>query len=129
LLLFTDTIALPPNAICIKCYDIELHTNSGSHFASLSAIFVMIIILSFLDSASLSTVMICCTTVATFLTCHFYTNREPALTDLFSEFPVVAAAAARGAESFSHFSAVPVAADVACLDAVRLRRTALVMWT
>jgi hypothetical protein len=45
------------------------------------------------------------------------------VTDLFSEFPVVAGAAARGSTSFSHISVV---AGVACLDAVKLCRTALV---
>jgi hypothetical protein len=51
---------------------------------------------------------------------------EPVLTDLFSEFPVVADAAAWGASCFSHMSVVPVIADVECLDAMQLRRTALV---
>jgi hypothetical protein len=46
------------------------------------------------------------------------------LTDLSSEFPFVAYAAARGPKSFPMF-AVPVVAGVACLDAVQLRRTAL----
>jgi hypothetical protein len=53
-------------------------------------------------------------------------NWEPILTDLFSEFPVVADAAARGATSFSHVSAVPLVAGLTCLDAVQLRSTALV---
>jgi hypothetical protein len=52
-------------------------------------------------------------------------NREPVLTSLFSEIPVVADAAAQGVASFSHLSAVPVVAGVACLDAVQLQRTSL----
>jgi hypothetical protein len=56
-------------------------------------------------------------------------NWEPVLTDLFSEFPVVAYAAAWDATSFSRLCAVPVVAGVACLDTVQLRRTALVRWT
>jgi hypothetical protein len=51
---------------------------------------------------------------------------EPVLTDLFSEFPVVADAAARGPESFYYMSVVPVVAGIVCLDAVELHRTALV---
>jgi hypothetical protein len=43
-----------------------------------------------------------------------------------SEISVVADAAARGAEPFSHLSLVPVVDDVTCLDAVQLHRTALV---
>jgi hypothetical protein len=47
-------------------------------------------------------------------------NWEPVLTDLYSEFTVVAAAsAAQEADCFSCLSAVPVV-DVVCLDAVRL---------
>jgi hypothetical protein len=41
---------------------------------------------------------------------------------MFSEFPVVADVAAWGAASFFHLSAVPVVADVVCLDAVQLQR-------
>jgi hypothetical protein len=48
------------------------------------------------------------------------------VTDLFSEFLVVADAAARGSGNFPHMSAVPVVAGVACLDPVQLRTTALV---
>jgi hypothetical protein len=48
------------------------------------------------------------------------------MTDLLSEFPVVSDAAARGAACFSHLSAVLVVADVECLDAVQLHRTAMV---
>jgi hypothetical protein len=51
------------------------------------------------------------------------------LTDLFSEFPVVTAAIACGAESFSHLSAASVVDVVACLDAVQLLRTPLVRCT
>jgi hypothetical protein len=40
------------------------------------------------------------------------------LTDLLSKFRVVADAAARGSESFSRISSVPVGVGVACLDAV-----------
>jgi hypothetical protein len=47
-------------------------------------------------------------------------NWEPVLTDLFSEFPVVADAATREATIFSHLAAVPVVAGVAHLDAAQL---------
>jgi hypothetical protein len=53
-------------------------------------------------------------------------NWESVPTDLFSEFPVVTAAIAWGAESFSDLSAVLLLDGVARLDAVRLRRTAVV---
>jgi hypothetical protein len=53
-------------------------------------------------------------------------NWEPVLTDLFSEFPVVADAVAWGTKSFYDMSAVPMVAGVTCLDAVQLRRTALI---
>jgi hypothetical protein len=47
--------------------------------------------------------------------------------DPFSELPVVAAVAAReGGASFFHLSAVPVVVGAECLDAVQLRRSALV---
>jgi hypothetical protein len=52
-------------------------------------------------------------------------NWEPVLTNLFSEFPVVADAE-RVAASFSHLSAVPMVSSVAYLAAMQLRRTALV---
>jgi hypothetical protein len=80
---------------------------SSSHFVSLSEVpfFVMIIILSSSDEASLNSDMICCTTVTT----------ESVQTNLFPEFPVVADAAARGAARFSHLSVVPVVAGVQCL--------------
>jgi hypothetical protein len=45
-------------------------------------------------------------------------NWEPVLTDLFSEFPVVADAAEQGGASFSHLSPVSVAAVIECLDAM-----------
>jgi hypothetical protein len=61
----------------------------------------MIITLSSSDTASLSSLMICRTAVAT-LTCHWQTNWEPVLTDPLSEIPVVADAAERGAARFSH---------------------------
>jgi hypothetical protein len=77
--------------------------NTSSHFISLSTIFVMIIILSFYDTASLRTVMISCT------------NWEPVLTDLFYELPVVADSGLRGAGSFSYIPTVPVVAGVTCL--------------
>jgi hypothetical protein len=32
----TELIALPPNAICIKCYDSERPMNSISHFVALN---------------------------------------------------------------------------------------------
>jgi hypothetical protein len=53
-------------------------------------------------------------------------NWEPVLMDQFSEFPVVADAAAQDAACVSHLSMVPVVAGVVCLDAVQLERTALV---
>jgi hypothetical protein len=62
--LFTEPTAPPPNVIFIKCYDFELPINSISYIISLSTIFVMIIILTFPDTALLSSMMICCTTVA-----------------------------------------------------------------
>jgi hypothetical protein len=34
--LFTELIALPPNAICIEVYDLEGPMNSSDHFDSLS---------------------------------------------------------------------------------------------
>jgi hypothetical protein len=60
--LFTELIAWPPNVICSKCYDFEGPMNSSSHFffIKLSTIFVMTIILSFSDTALLSSVMIYC---------------------------------------------------------------------
>jgi hypothetical protein len=48
------------------------------------------------------------------------------LRDMYSEFSLVADAAARSAARFYHLSAVPVVAGVECLEAVQLRRTALV---
>jgi hypothetical protein len=48
------------------------------------------------------------------------------LTDLFSEIPLVADVAARGAGRVSLLSAVRLVAGVACLDAVHSRRIALV---
>jgi hypothetical protein len=42
------------------------------------------------------------------------------MTDPFSEIPVVADAAERGADRFSLLSAVPVVAAVECLDAMQL---------
>jgi hypothetical protein len=86
---------------------------------------VTIIILSSSDTASLSSLMICRTTVATF-NLSLSDELGPVLIDPFSEFPVVADAAERGAASFSHLSAVPVVAVVAYLDAVHLRRAVLV---
>jgi hypothetical protein len=44
--------------------------------------------------------------------CRCQPNWESVLKDLFSEFPVVADAAVRGAASFSHPSAVPMVAGV-----------------
>jgi hypothetical protein len=84
----------------------------------------MIIILSFSDTTSPSSVMISCITEVTF---NLLLLAElGACTDLLSEFPVVADAAARGGERSSHMPAVPVVASVACLDAVQLRKTFLV---
>jgi hypothetical protein len=51
--------------------------------------------------------MICCITVTI-----FNVSLLVELEDLFSEFPVMADAAARGAASFSHMSAVPVVVGV-----------------
>jgi hypothetical protein len=51
------------------------------------------------------------------------------LTDLSSEFPVVTDADARGLQALPRLSVVLVVADVACLEAVQLRRTALVRLT
>jgi hypothetical protein len=48
---------------------------------------------------------------------------------MFSEFPVVADAAALWSATFSYTSAVPVVADAACLDVVQLRRSTLVRRT
>jgi hypothetical protein len=48
------------------------------------------------------------------------------LSDLLSEFPVVANAAAWDDTHFSHLSAVPVVAGTECLDTEQLQRTALV---
>jgi hypothetical protein len=53
------------------------------------------------------------------LKCHCQTNWKPVLSDLFSEFPVVA-------DTTFPFSAVSALDGVACLDAVQLRKTALV---
>jgi hypothetical protein len=72
--------------------------------------------------------MICRTTVCTF-NMSLSDKVGPVLTDLFSEFPVVADAAERGAARFSHVSAVPVVAVVECLDAVQLHRTVLMRTT
>jgi hypothetical protein len=64
--LFTELIMLPPNAICIKFYDFQRFMKSSIHFfIKISIIFVMTIILSFCDTASLSSVTNCCTAVAT----------------------------------------------------------------
>jgi hypothetical protein len=89
-------------AICIKCYDFEWHMKStrSSHFTALSTIILTIITLSYSDTASLSSFMICRTTVATFnLSCQM--KWGTVLTDPFSEIPVVADAAERGAACFS----------------------------
>jgi hypothetical protein len=71
--------------------------------------------------------MICSTVVATFNVS--LSDELGVCTDLFSDFPVVADAAARGAERFSHLFAVHVVTGVEYLDAVQLRRTALVRQT
>jgi hypothetical protein len=49
----------------------------------------------------------------------------PVLRDPFSEIPVAANAAERGAARFSYLSAMPVVAVVECLDAMELHRTDL----
>jgi hypothetical protein len=98
--LFTELIALLPNAISIKCYDFEQPLNSSSFFVSWSWVpFCSDHYISFSDTASLSSVMIYCTTVV---------NSNVSLLDrwgaclncLFSEFPIVADAAARGPQAF-----------------------------
>jgi hypothetical protein len=75
----------------------------------------MTITLSSCDTALMSSVMFC---ALQWLQCHCYTKWEPELTDLLSEIPFVADTAA--------LSASPVVAGVVCLDAVQLRRTAVV---
>jgi hypothetical protein len=82
----------------------------------------MPIILSFSATALLSSVM-CCTTLATLDVLLLVALGA------WPDTPVVADAAARGAESLSHLSAVPVVAAVACLDSLQLHKTALVRWT
>jgi hypothetical protein len=77
----------------------------------------MIITLSSSDTASLSSLVICRTTVATF-NLSLSDEMGLVLTDLFSEFPVVADADALGAARFSHLFAVPVVAVVQCPDAL-----------
>lgn len=94
----------------------------------LSIVFVITIILHFSDTALLSLFMIYCTTVATF-NVSLLEELGPVLTGLFSEFPLVAVAAARVSASFTHVSAVHVVAGVTCPDAAQLRRAALVEWT
>jgi hypothetical protein len=84
----------------------------------------MTIILSFSDTASLSSVMNCCTTVGTFSV--LLVELGACTEDLFTELPVVADAATQGATWFSHMSAVIVVVGVVCLDAVQLQRTAFV---
>jgi hypothetical protein len=59
--------------------------------------------------------MICCNIVSTFNVSLLF-DWERLLADLFSEFPIVAGAAARVATKFFHVSAVSVVAGVACLD-------------
>jgi hypothetical protein len=78
----------------------------------------MIIILSFSEAVSLSSVTISYTAMANFT--MLLLGELGAWTDLFSEFPVVADAASQGAASFSHMLAVPVVPGVVCLDAVQL---------
>jgi hypothetical protein len=65
--------------------------------------------------------------VATFilLAYHCQTNWGNVLTDPFSEIPVVADAAERGAAGFSHLFAVSLVAVVECLDAMQLHGTVL----
>jgi hypothetical protein len=69
--------------------------------------------------------MVCYTTVAIFNVSLFSSNCKPVLTGLFSEYPVVAVAAALGSASFSH---VCYALGCWCCmsDAVQLGSTALV---
>jgi hypothetical protein len=69
---------------------------------------------------SLSSVMICRTTME-----NFNMSLLDGTGSLFSKFSVVADAAARGVARFSHMSAVPVLAGVACLDTMQLYKTAL----
>jgi hypothetical protein len=72
--------------------------------------------------------MISRTTVATF-NLSLSDELGAVLRDLFSEFPVPINAAARVAARFPHLSAVLTVAGVEYLDAVQLRRTALVSLT
>jgi hypothetical protein len=86
---------------------------------------IMTIILYLSDTASLSSVMICCTTMATFIMSlldelRAYTDRP------VFEFPVMSDSAVRGAARFFHLCAVSVVAGVACLDAMQLHRITLV---
>jgi hypothetical protein len=72
----------------------------------------MTIILSSSDTASLSSVTICCATVATFNMTQ--TNWEPELTDLFSQFAVVADAAAFPISAVPVFAGVRVLTQCSC---------------
>jgi endonuclease V-like protein UPF0215 family len=80
----------------------------------------MTITLSFSDTASLKSVIVCGTTIAIF--------NVSLLVELgaCTDRPVlrISVVADAVAARFSHMSAVLVVAGVACLDAVRLRRTA-----
>jgi hypothetical protein len=70
--------------------------NSSSHFVSLSTIFAQTIILTFSDTASLSSVTICFTTMAIFIVTLL--DEMGACTDR----PALADAAARVAARFPH---------------------------
>jgi hypothetical protein len=106
--LFTELIAPTPNAICIKCYDFERPMNSSNHFVALSQVPSLLCPLIQLHWALSWSVAL----QWLLLTCHCQTNWEPVLTDLFSEFPIVADAAERCAALFCHLSAVPVVAVI-----------------
>jgi hypothetical protein len=80
-------------------------------------------ILCFPDTASLSSVMISCNRMATF-NVSLLNKLGDCMTDLFPEFCVVADPAAWGAAHFLLLWCLWFL--VLCLDAVQLRRTALV---
>jgi hypothetical protein len=64
--LFIELIAAPPDVMYIKCYDFERPMNPSSHFVWVKYIFFVItIILPFSDTASLSSLVICCTSLGT----------------------------------------------------------------
>jgi hypothetical protein len=92
----------------------------------LSTILVMSTILSPSDIAVLRSVMICCTIVATVSLLEelgVFTNRP-----VFGN-PYCGRYCCTGCQTLTHLSAVPVVDGVECVNAVQLRRTALVKRT